>query len=244
MPGDVLTIAGGKGGVGKTTTAINAGVALQEAGHDTVIVDADLGMTNIGELLGIDHEPSFHDVLAGQASISDAIVDGPNGISILAGERSLEAFARGDPSNLRPVVHSLAESYEVVVIDTGAGLSHETMIPMKLSDGVVIVSTPDEVSLVDAKKAAALAEKVDGTVFGAVVTRATADTNVSVVADRLEEDVLAVVPEDSEATRKEPLVLTATESYAAQAYRRLAKKLGDRLVSTEATDATEATADF
>ena len=238
MAGDVLTIAGGKGGVGKTTTAINAGVALQEAGYDTIIVDADLGMTNIGELLGIDHQPSFHDVLAGEASISDATVRGPNGISILAGERSLEAFARGDPSNLRPVVHSLQEAYEVVVIDTGAGLSHETLVPMGLADGVVLVSTPDEVSLTDAKKAAQLAGKVDGEVLGAVVTRATADTNVSTVAAQLSEEVLAVVPEDSEATRQEPLVLRASESYAAQAYRRLATKLTDRLAPTVDAEAT------
>jgi len=238
MAGDVLTIAGGKGGVGKTTTAINASVALQEAGHDTIIVDADLGMTNIGELLGIDHEPSFHDVLAGSASIGDAIVDGPNGVSVLAGERSLEAFARGDPSNLPPVIDSLAESYEIVVVDTGAGLSHETMVPMKLADGVVLVSTPDDVSLVDAKKAGELAEKVDGEVVGAVLTRATADTNVSVVADRLAANVLSVVPEDNEATREEPLVVTAPESYAAQAYRRLATKLGDRLSTTGTAEPT------
>lgn len=238
MAGDVITIAGGKGGVGKTTTAINAGVALQNAGYDTIIVDADLGMTNIGELLGIDHSPSFHDVLAGAASIADATVEGPNGISVLAGERSLEAFARGDPSNLRPVVHSLTESYDVVVVDTGAGLSHETVAPMRLADGIVLVSTPDEVSLTDAKKAAQLAGKVDGEVLGAVITRATADTNVSTVSDRLEEDVLAVVPEDGEATRQEPLVLTADESYAAQAYRRLATKLSDRLVATADAEAT------
>jgi len=232
MPGDVLTIAGGKGGVGKTTTAINAGVALQEAGYDTVIADADLGMTNIGDLLGIDHDPSFHDVLAGEASIADATVDGPNGVSVLAGERSLEAFARGDPSNLRPVVHSLAESYEVVVVDTGAGLSHETVVPMGLADGVVLVSTPDEVSLTDATKAAELAGKVDGEVVGTVLTRATADTNVSAVSERIDQDVLAVVPEDGEATRQEPLVLTAEDSYAAQAYRRLATKLADRVLAT------------
>jgi septum site-determining protein MinD len=112
------------------------------------------------------------------------------------------------------------------------------MVPMKLSDGVVLVSTPDEVSLVDAAKAAELAAKVDSEVFGAVVTRATADTNVSTVADRIDEDVLSVVPEDGEATRQEPLVLTAAESYAAQAYRRLATKLADRLVET--TDAEAA----
>jgi septum site-determining protein MinD len=227
MPGDVLTIAGGKGGVGKTTTAINAGVALQEAGYDTIIVDADLGMTNIGDLLGIDHEPSFHDVLAGEASLIDATVEGPNGISVLAGENSLEAFARGDPSNLRRVVHSLAESYEVVIVDTGAGLNHETAVPMGLADGVVLVSTPDEVSLTDAKKAAELAGKVDGEVLGTVVARAGPDTDAPTVSDELGITVLAAVPEDTKTARNEPVVGNAADSLAAQPCRTLAEKPGN-----------------
>jgi septum site-determining protein MinD len=237
MVGDIFTVAGGKGGVGKTTTTINTGVALQEAGHDTIVVDADLGMTNLGKILDIDHQPRLHHVLAGEAEVSQAITEGPGGLSVLAGHESLEAFAHGDPSNLRPVLHSLAESFDAVVVDTGAGVSQETMIPAGASDGMLLVTTPDEVSIVDARKMVDIADRVDTEVVGAVITKADEDTAVSAVAEELGEDVLSVVPRDKAATTEEPLVLEAEESYAAQAYRRLAMKLTDHVESREARPA-------
>ncbi|MFB6206870.1 MAG: MinD/ParA family protein, partial [Haloglomus sp.] len=207
MVGDVYTIAGGKGGVGKTTTAMNAGVALQEAGHETLIVDADLGMTNLGAVLGIDGEPLLHDVLAGEADPADATVDGPSGVDILVDEGSLEAFAKAEPTNLRPLLEHLAEEYEFVLVDTGAGISHETIEPMKASDGIVLVTTPDEVAIRDARKIGELGDRVETGVAGVVVTRATADTRVEVVEEKVGADVLAVVPEDQTATSDEPLVV-------------------------------------
>lgn len=238
MVGDIFTVAGGKGGVGKTTTTINMGVALQEAGHDTIIVDADLGMTNLGKVLELDHQPRLHHVLAGEAEVSQAVAEGPGGLSVLAGHESLEAFAHGDPSNLRGVLHSLAETYDAVVVDTGAGISQETMIPLGASDGMILVTTPDEVSIVDARKMVDLAARVETDVIGAVITKADEDTEVSAVASELGEDVLSVIPQDSDATGDEPLVKNASESYAAQSYRRLAKKLADR-VETPITEAAE-----
>jgi septum site-determining protein MinD len=225
MTGYVYTIAGGKGGVGKTTTAINVAVALQDAGHDVVVVDADLGMANLGAMLDIEHEPSLHQVLAGRAAVSDAIIEGPGGFTIVPGERNLEAFADADPAKLRKVVKALSTAYEIVLIDTGAGLSHETTVPLGLADGVLLVTTADDVAIGDTIKTAQLAERIEGEVVGAVLTRADDDTNVSEVADKLNLEMLAVVPEDQDATREEPLILNDSDSYAAEAYRRLASTL-------------------
>jgi septum site-determining protein MinD len=225
MTGYVFTIAGGKGGVGKTTTAINVGVALQDAGHDVVVVDADLGMANLGAMIGVEHEPSLHQVLAGKAAVSDAIVEGPGGITVVPGERNLEAFADADPAKLRKVVQALSTAYEIVLIDTGAGLSHETTVPLGLADGVLLVTTADDVAIGDTVKTAQLAARIEGEVVGAVLTRADDDTNVSDVADKLDLEMLAVVPEDQDATRDEPLILNDPDSYAAEAYRRLASTL-------------------
>ncbi|SDE89615.1 MinD/ParA family ATP-binding protein [Halorientalis regularis] len=225
MTGYVYTIAGGKGGVGKTTTAINVAVSLQDAGHDVVVVDADLGMANLGAMLDVDHEPSLHQVLAGKAAVSDAIIEGPGGITVVPGERNLEAFADADPAKLRKVVKALSTAYEIVLIDTGAGLSHETTVPLGLADGVLLVTTADEVAIGDTIKTAQLAERIDGDVVGAVLTRADDDTNVSEVADKLDMEMLAVVPEDQDATRDEPLIINGPDSYAAEAYRRLASTL-------------------
>ncbi|WP_136717495.1 MinD/ParA family ATP-binding protein [Halorientalis salina] len=240
MTGYVFTIAGGKGGVGKTTTTINVAVALQDAGHDVVVVDADLGMANLGAMLDIDHSPSLHQVLAGKAAVSDAITEGPGGITVVPGERNLEAFADADPAKLRKVVKALSTAYEIVLIDTGAGLSHETTVPLGLADGVLLITTADDVAIGDTVKTAQLAERIEGDVVGAVLTRANDDTNVSQVADKLDLEMLAVVPEDQDATKSEPLLINHSDSYAAEAYRRLASTLEEIYeVNTEGGATTE-----
>ncbi|WP_436928688.1 MinD/ParA family ATP-binding protein [Halosimplex halobium] len=225
MAGYVCTVAGGKGGVGKTTTAVNVGAAMEEEGYDVVVVDADLGMANLGAMLGVEPETSIHQVLAGGRAVSDALTDVQGGITIIPGEQSLEAFADADPAKLKKVIKTLRNAYDVVLIDTGAGLSHETTVPLGLADGVVLITTPDDVAVGDAIKTAELAERVDGEVIGTVLNRTTTETDVEAIADRFDSKLLAVVPDDIEATADEPLVLNAPASPAADAYVRLTEHL-------------------
>ncbi|WP_018257115.1 MinD/ParA family ATP-binding protein [Halomicrobium katesii] len=225
MAGYVCTIAGGKGGVGKTTTAVNVGAALQEAGHDVVVVDADLGMANLGSMLGIEHRASLHEILAGDAAVSDALTDAPGGLTIIPGEQSLEAFADADPAKLRKVIKTLRNAYDVVLIDTGAGLSHEVAVPLGLADGILLVTTPDDVAVGDTVKTAQLADRIDGDVVGVVVNRVTRHTDIAEISERLGFELLAVIPDDQEATAVEPLVLNAPDSRAASAFDQLSESM-------------------
>lgn len=226
MSGYVCTIAGGKGGVGKTTTAINTAAVFQEEGeYEAVVVDADLGVANLGEMLGVEYDVSIHDVLAGHSTVSAALTDADSGITVLPGEQSLEAFAEADPAKLRTVLNTLQETYDLVLVDTGAGISHETTVPLGLADGVLLVTTPDEAAVGDTAKTAELANRVDGTVIGALVTRATRDTDVPAIAAQLEPPLLGVVPADVGAAGHEPLVANAPDSAAADAYRQLTGSL-------------------
>ena len=225
MAGYVCTIAGGKGGVGKTTTAVNVGSALQEMGHDVVVVDADLGMANLGAMLEIDHEQSLHEILAGNAAVSEALTDAPGGLTIIPGEQRLEAFADADPAKLRKVIKTLRNAYDVVLIDTGAGLSHDVAVPLGLADGIVLVTTPDDVAVGDTVKTAELADRIDGNVIGTVINRVTARTDVADIEERFTVPLLAVVPDDMAATTAEPLVIEAPDSTAADAFRRFAETL-------------------
>ncbi|MEF8852412.1 MAG: P-loop NTPase [Haloarculaceae archaeon] len=226
MAGYVCTVAGGKGGVGKTTTAINIGAAMEEQGYDVVVVDADLGMANLGAMLDVDPETSIHEVLADGDAISAALTDVQGGITIVPGEQSLEAFADADPAKLKSVVRTLRNAYDVVVVDTGAGLSHEATVPLGLADGIVLVTTPDDVAIGDTVKTAELADRVGGEVLGTVLNRVTAETDVEDIADKFDEPLLAVVPDDVGATETEPLVLNAPDSPAAEAFRQLSELLG------------------
>ena len=224
MAGYVCTIAGGKGGVGKTTTAINVAAAL-EGDHDTVVVDADLGMANLGEMLELDYETSLHEVLAGDATVSEALADADGGVTTIPGEQSLEAFAEADPAKLRKVIKTLRNAYDVVLIDTGAGLSHETTVPLGLADGILLVTTPDHVAVSDTVKTAELADRVDGTVIGGLIDRVTRDTEVGDIDSQFPFPLIGVVPNDIAATESEPMVLNKPESPASEAYGQLAGHL-------------------
>jgi septum site-determining protein MinD len=230
--GDIYAIAGGKGGVGKTSTTINAGIALQENGYETIVVDGDLGMTNLGGMLGIDHQPTVHDVLSGVAPLSEAITEGPAGVTVLPGSGRLEAFASADPANLGPVVDELRGAYDAILLDTGSGLCQETVVPMRLADKAIVTTTPEPVAITDAKKMIELGEHVDTGIVGAVVTRAEPETEVPEISDDLGVTVLSAVPEDPTAAANEPVVLHSPDTLAAQSYRTLAKKLGT-LVSAQ-----------
>ena len=225
MAGYVCTVAGGKGGVGKTTTAINLGAALEEEGYETVVVDADLGMANLAAMLGADHDKTIHDVLAGNSTVSAALTRAPDGSTIVPGEQSLEAFAEADPAKLRKVINTLKKTFDVVIVDTGAGLSHETTVPLGLSDGILLVTMPDDVAINDTNKTAQLAERVEGYIIGTLVTQVTPNTEVDALVDRFDVPVLGFVPFDREGAQNEPRVTNDPSSDVADAYRQLAGEL-------------------
>ncbi len=115
---------------------------LAGTGADVVVVDGDIGMANLGAALGIDAPANtLHDVLSGTATPSAATYEGPDGVYVVPGETALSAYAEADPGELQSVinVHSQAD---YVLIDVGAGISHETSLPLSLADEVLLVSRP------------------------------------------------------------------------------------------------------
>lgn len=222
MRGHSYTFAGGKGGVGKTTTTVNVATTLHESGHSVVLVDADLAMTNLGAVLEIDREPTLHDVLAAEATVDEALTT-VDGLAVMPGDPSIDRYEAAEPGRLRPVIERLERRFEFVLVDTGAGLTHESMIPFAASDGVVLVTTPDDTAVTDAGKTGELVAKVDGTVEGVVASRATPSEGAA-VAERMDLPLLGAVPEAT-VVGNEPVVAEVPDSSVADAFRSIAEAL-------------------
>jgi len=224
----VYAVASAKGGVGKTTTTAALATILAESGADVVAIDADLGMANLASAVGVaPGETTVHDVLAGEAEPAAAVREGPSGLRVVPGAADLDAYAAADPSRLRRVIEAFDDA-EFVFVDAGAGLSHDSTLPLAIADETLLVSTPERSALGDTEKTRQLTERLGGTVAGAAITRVADDTD-EVVTALLDARVLGRIPDDEAVARaaaaNRPLPAVAPDAPATRAYRDLARAL-------------------
>jgi len=231
--GKVIAIASGKGGTGKTTLAASVGAALALLGRKVVIVDADLGMADLGLYLGLEKSSiTLHEVLAGEASIEQALYDGPAGCQIVPSGLSLSGFSRANPQRLKEVAEELRKRFEFIILDCAPGLSKESTVPLTVSDEVLIVVTPDLASLADALRVKMMCDALQARVGGVVVNRtglSKTELAPREVGSMLGLEILATIPEDDEirksANLKVPVVLRKKDSPAALAHLGLAQSI-------------------
>jgi len=231
----IFAVAGAKGGVGKTTTSINLGAELASAGYATAVVELDLAMANLVDFLdvGIDErtDVTFHDVLSGKATLSEATYEMSEGLSIVPSGTTLDGYAETSLDRFPGLIEQLRDRYEIVLLDTPAGLSRETVRPIQLADEILLISTPRVSAIRNVKNSIELANRVDADVRGLVLTKSGtgASPGAETIADFLELELLGHVPEDDaiphSQDRGKPVVEYAPNSGAAIAYRKIAGKL-------------------
>ena len=245
----VFAVASGKGGVGKTTCAVNLGAAFAEAGRSVAVVDVDLGMANLRDVLDVDEDaPTLHDVLSEDADLDSAIRPAPGDFDAIAGSSGLDAFGRAEPSGLREIVADLRERYDVVVLDTGGGLSYDTTLPIGLADSVILVTTPDDASLTNAETTNGIVERLEAELEGVIVNRmgGAAGESSSAIEARLDASVLGSVPEDSavadSVTAGIPVVADDRTSPAAQSFREIAYGILEEPLPVDWADRDETSA--
>ncbi|HHV29886.1 MinD/ParA family protein [Acetivibrio mesophilus] len=149
----VITVTSGKGGVGKTNITINLAIALSQLGRRVTILDADFGLANIDILLGIVPKYTLVDVLHNKRNILEALTDGPQNIKFMSGGSGVEELIKLDGMQLEKFVGDISlldKMSDVILIDTGAGLSDSVMSFVMAADEVFLVTTPEPTSITDA----------------------------------------------------------------------------------------------
>lgn len=148
----VIAITSGKGGVGKTNFTVNLALALQEAGKNTLIFDADLGMANIDVVLGVVPSYTLAHVIKRQKRLQEIILTGPKGVKVLPGSSGsieLSSLSEQQIQNLISQWRNLEGKFDFILIDTGAGIHQDVLNFLKAADDIIVLLTPEPPSITD-----------------------------------------------------------------------------------------------
>lgn len=148
-----IAFTSGKGGVGKSSLVLNTGLVLARHGRRVVILDGDLGLANLTVLLGQAPRHDIRDVLAGERTLADIAVTGPEGLRVIPagpGVAELASLGEAERETLLVELDELVPTVDFLLIDTGAGVGDTVLTLIAASDEAVVVTRPEPTALADA----------------------------------------------------------------------------------------------
>jgi flagellar biosynthesis protein FlhG len=149
----VIAVTSGKGGVGKSNIAVNLAIQFAAAGRDVVLLDADLGLANADVLCNINLTSNLSHVIARKKELRDVLVPAPGGFRLIGGASGLARMADLTDFDRQRLVDSLGElerQTDIILIDTGAGISPNVLSFTRCADHVLVVTTPEPTAITDA----------------------------------------------------------------------------------------------
>ena len=149
----VITVTSGKGGVGKSTVALNLAIKLSDFGKHVLVVDADANLGNLDVMLGISPKLRLGDVLRGDRHFEDVIVTPRPGLAILPGSSGDASYPAPGPGDIGQIVDDLAvlePRFDCIIVDTSAGLSPDIISFAVNSDETIVVTNPEPTAIMDA----------------------------------------------------------------------------------------------
>lgn len=251
-PVKVIAVTGGKGGVGKTNLSVNLSVALAEFNRRVVLMDADLGLANVDVLLGLQPQFTMSDVLSGERSMRDILVDGPGGIKVVPASSGMQHMAGLSAQEHASIIHAfsdLSDQLDILLIDTAAGISDTVMSFVRAAQEVVVVVCDEPSSITDAYALIKLLNKEHDTFQFRVVANMTRSNQEGInlfnklngVCDRFLDaslQYLGHIPFDENVRKavqkRKALIEFAPRCKASQSIRTLAQKLDGIPTSTTA----------
>ena len=246
----VIAVTSGKGGVGKSNVAVNLAVQLASAGKSVVLLDADLGLANADVLCNIDLPFNLAHVIARKKELRDVMVKGPGGFKLIGGASGLARMADLSDDDRQRLVAALAElelQADVILIDTGAGISPNVLSFTRAADHVLVVTTPEPTAITDAYAVVKVISR-DGAVHrvSLLVNQVRAPAEAKIVYDRIAKVArqflnisvfdAGYIPADDNVPlsvrRRVPFTLAFPRSPASQALAHLAIRLEQGVATT------------
>lgn len=195
----VIAVASGKGGVGKTNLSVNLAISLKQMGKNVVVLDADLGLANIDVIIGVVPKLNLYDVIFNNKNIEDIIINGPEGIKVVPGGSGVESLSNLNDEQRRRLSDKFGElkDTDILIIDTGAGISKNVIGFMAAADEVIIVTTPEPTSITDAYSLIKVALKyVPKSKIHVMVNRVISDSEANLAYQRLGSAVKCFLSKD------------------------------------------------
>jgi septum site-determining protein MinD len=193
-----VCLASGKDGVGKSTITANLGIALSRMSINTIVVDGDIEGASFGLILGIDPgTPSIHDCLSGRISCKDAIIEA-HGVKAIVGGITIEQLVDVSVEGFSNIVNELSDMFDIVLVDSPAGLGTDAVTIMSSCQSVILVMTPDINSVTNTLKTLAVAKKVGTTILGGIINRTGGQYDIpsDKISDLLKVKIIAEIRED------------------------------------------------
>jgi flagellar biosynthesis protein FlhG len=239
----VYAVTSGKGGVGKSTFSVNLAVSLNRAGLTCLLIDADMGLANVDLMTGVSSKFTLEQVMEGQSGIFDALAEGPEALTVLPAGTGLERFSGMDADKLarfKQELLKLENAFDLIFVDTGAGISANVTDFVFMADEVIIIMTPEPTAFADAYAMAKLvfAQKPDAAI-GVVMNMSRSETDSEKLAGKFAEIVRQFLKKNvlyhgaiandpavpASILRQEPLALHAINAPAMKSIRKIARNL-------------------
>lgn len=243
----VIAVTSGKGGVGKTSLSVNLAMEMASLGKKVVIFDADFGLANVEVMLGIRPTYNLLDLIHNNKTMPEIITKGPKDIGFVSGGSGVSELASLDTNSIKLLISEMVKldkMYDIVIIDTGAGITDSVMEFVMVSPEVLLVVTPEPTSITDAYSLLKVLRRKNEfnplyKTINVVSNRVTNDSEGDEIFNKMNTvsskflntklEYLGAIPQDKNASmaiiEQKPVVVAYPNSPASRAINELAKRL-------------------